>query len=216
MRIPNRLVITSVCLLALAAGCNPGKSVFQLGLPGTHVALEVSRVTQRGGVLDATLSGEAWELRTFVPPSEACTAIFTPGSAVRLQSSGGYGTFARDELRCDAIGIGSLEEWRSKQPRGDDLGGKPISSARASYRLVYEDDEVAFLRGTFPLAGRLGFPAMGDSIAVVPKVELCERAIRSDGATLEYFQTGSHVLTLGAPNGRCSIAGLFRPPNLGD
>jgi hypothetical protein len=209
------LLTAGLCLLGLGIGCNPSKTVFQLGLPGSHVSLTVSRVANRGGVIDATLAGDRWQLRTFAAASAACMAIFEPGASVQFKSNAAYGTFARDELRCDAIGIGSLAEWRNKQPRGNSRSG-PISSARASYRLVFEDEEVAFLRGTFPLSGRLGFFAAGDAIAVVAREPVCARAIAADGATLEFFQTGSNVLSLGGPNGRCAIVGLLTPPRAAD
>ncbi len=216
MRCPQTLIALGVCLLWLGTSCNPSKTVFQLGLPGTQVSLSVSSVTERGGVLDATLEGVDWQLRTFVEPNETCAAVFAPDAIVQFKSDGAYGTFARDELRCDAIGIGSLHEWRNKQPRGDDRRGGPITSARASYRVVYEDEEVTFLRGIFPLTGRLGFFSAGDAIAVVPKQPACARAVASGGATLEYFQAGSNVLTLGGPSGRCAIEGLLRPPTSAD
>jgi hypothetical protein len=215
MRCPQTLIALGVCLLWLGTSCNPSKTVFQLGIPGTQVSLTVASVTNRAGVLDATLEGVDWQLRTFLEANEACTAIFVRGAIVQFKSDGVYGSFARDGLGCDAIGIGSLREWRNKQPRGDARRG-PITSARAAYHLVYQDEEVAFLRGTFPLTSRLGFFSMGDAIAVVPKQPVCARAIASDGATLEYFQAGSNVLTLGGPNGRCGIVGLVRPPTRAD
>jgi hypothetical protein len=81
---------------------------------------------------------------------------------------------------------------------------------------VYQDEEVAMLRGKFPLAGRLGFFAGNDAIAVVPNDASCARAIADTGGTLEYFQAGKHVLTLGSAAGRCDIVGLLRPPTPAD
>jgi hypothetical protein len=86
-----------------------------------------------------------------------------------------------------------------------------IPSAAASYRKVYEDDEVAFLRGNFPLAGRLGFRGLGDAIAVVPKIPICQDPIERTNATLEYFPGGRNVLTLGSKDGRCNVEGLIQP-----
>lgn len=193
------------------AACNPGKNAFQLGLPGTRIELQVARVTPRAGYLDTTLQGAGWRLRSFLPASEACSAVVAGEALVTFRSSGAFGTLERDAQRCDAIGMGSLAEWRKKVPRGNGFSASVIPSALATYRVVFEDEEVLFLRGTFPLAGRLGFVAMGDAIAVVPNVPVCQQAIRDGRSTLEYFPAGKHVLTLGSAEGRCDIVGLLRP-----
>ena len=47
--------IAAACLLALAAGCSPSKTAFQLGVPGAHVEMSVLRATPRGTILDVLL-----------------------------------------------------------------------------------------------------------------------------------------------------------------
>jgi hypothetical protein len=198
--------------LALAVvACNPSKSVFQLGVPGGHIEMTLAKVTQRHGYLDTELHGSGWLLRSFLPANEVCARVVSTEQGLQYLSAGSYGTLVRGDDRCEAVGIGSLREWRNRRPRGDSARGSIIPSAQASYRLVYQDEELVFLRGNFPLAGRLGFAAMGDAIAVVPRLPVCQRAIESETSTLEYFHAGSNVLTLSSNQGRCPIEGLIRP-----
>ena len=82
--------------------------------------------------------------------------------------------------------------------------------------MVFEDEEVAFLRGNFPQVGRVGFAGMGDSIAVVPNEAICRRPIESTRATIEFFPAGRNVLSLMSAGGRCPIVGLIRPLGAGD
>ena len=207
------LLLLAPGLLALLAtgvpGCNTQKAGFQLGLPGGGTDMTVSRVKVRGGFLDTTLAGSGWSLRTFLPANEVCTRVTRGEAAVRYLNSGPYGALERDGERCEASGIGSLREWRNKQPRGSD--GSMIPSGRADYRIVYQDEEVVFLRGRFPQTGRLGFTGMGDAIAVVPNSALCQRPINSGSSTIEFFPGGRNVLTLSSSEGRCPIEGLIRP-----
>lgn len=199
----------------LLAGCNPGKNRFQLGLPGSAVEMSVARAKPRFGYLDTLLEGDGWSLRTFVPASATCVELATPGTRLQFQSAGAYGTLARGDLRCPAAGMGSLAEWRKKRGKGG-MGGAIIPSALATFDRVYEDEEVVFLRGNFPLASQLGFTAMGDAIAVVGRVAVCERPVDEGRATMEFFPGGRNVLTLSSRRGRCQIEGLLRPLGVAD
>ena len=128
---------------------------------------------------------------------------------MRWLNSGPYGAVERDSERCEASGMGSLREWRNKQPRSE--SASIIPSGRAEYRIVHQDEEVVMLRGRFPQTGRLGFSGMGDTIAVVPNSGVCQKPIEAGRATIEYFPAGRNVLTLGSSQGRCPIEGLIRP-----
>jgi hypothetical protein len=202
---PALLLVPALALLA----CNTQKVGFQLGAPGVGTDLTVSRVKARGGFLDVTLSGGDWSLRTFLPANETCTRVTRGEAAVRFVNSGPHGVVERDGERCQASGIGSLHEWRNRQPRSQ--SASIIPSGRAEYRIVYEDEEVVFLRGRFPQTGRIGFSSMGDAIAVVPNSAVCQRPIRSGRSTIEFFPGGRNVLTLSSSEGRCPIEGLIRP-----
>jgi hypothetical protein len=199
-------------LLMLAFGllaCNTEKAGFQLGAPGIGTDMTVSKVKMRGGFLDTTLAGSGWSLRTFLPASEVCTRVSQGEATVRWLNSGLYGSVERDGERCEASGIGSLREWRNKQPRSE--SASLIPSGRAEYRIVHQDEEVVMLRGRFPQTGRIGFSGMGDAIAVVPNSDVCQKPIGAGQATIEFFPAGRNVLTLGSSQGRCPIEGLIRP-----
>lgn len=202
-----RMLLVGLALVA----CNPSKTAFQLGIPGNRTELTVGRVTPRFGFLDTTLYGSGWTLRTFLPASEVCGRVVATETGVEYLSDGPYGTLVRGEERCVPSGIGSLREWRNRRPRGSSGRESIIPSAQANYRVVYEDEEVALLRGNFPLAYKLGFAGMGDLIAVVPITALCRPAIERTTSTLEYFHAGRNVLTLSSSQGRCNIEGLIRP-----
>jgi len=199
------LLVLPVALLA----CNPSRNVFQLGVPGSRISLRVVDASHRWAYLDVTLEAEGFRLRTFLPASELCARVAEPGAAVQFRSAGAYGSVVRGEEACDAVGIGSLSEWRDKR---SSRGPRLIPSAHATYTTVWSDDSAVFLRGDFPLGRELGFAAMGDAIAVVPTEPICDRAIRSGEATMEFFPGGRNVLTLSGSDGRCPIVGLIRPP----
>lgn len=202
--------VARVALLVLAAAaCNPAKTSFQLGVPGTGVEMSVARVKPRGGFLDTELRGSGgFTLRTFLPASALCQHVIAGEAGIQYAAGGSYGTLVRGEERCVASGIGSLREWRNRRPRPSN---ELIPSAQATFSVVYRDEQVTFLRGNFPLAGFLGFTDMGDAIAVVPNTAECLRPIERGVSTLEYFHAGRNVLTLSSSQGRCNIEGLIRP-----
>ena len=190
------------------SACNPSKTKMQLGIPGTGVDMTVTQANPRGGYLDTELQGDGFTLRTWLPASELCQRVVSAEAPVRYSSNSSYGTFILGDDRCEAIGIADLREWRNRRPRQT---SRVIPSGRASYGVVYQDEEVSFLRGSFPLVGLLGFSGMGDSIAVVPNTALCQGPIGRDTSTIEYFHGGRNVLTLSSSEGRCNIEGLIRP-----
>jgi len=193
--------------LVLCAGCgtSPGPLQQAFATPDRTVA----QVAEIHGYLDTRLEDSRGSVRTFLPANPTCRSVAKLGSQVRFESAGAYGTLERNEERCVAAGIGSLAWWRNKRPRPNTAS--PVPSALATYRTTYRDESVVFLRGNFPLAGLLGFAALGDGIAVVPNTPICRRPIEQGSATLEYFFGGRNVLTLSSSDGRCPIQGLLRP-----
>jgi hypothetical protein len=197
--------------LALAVfGCDTNKAKFQAGIPGTRVSMAVAKVTPRMGVLDTVLHAESWTIRTYLPPTDVCRRVVSTETGVSWVASSAYGTFERDGERCDAVGIGSLIEWRNKRGRPEGMRS-PVLSGAARFQPVYEDEEFVFLRGRFPQVGHLGWSGGEDTIAVVPNIAVCQLPIERGRATIEYFVTGKKVLTLGSDRGRCPIVGLIRP-----
>jgi len=204
-----------LCVAVATLGCLSNRNKFLLGVPGTSVPVSVSQVKHRMGYLDTTLHGEGWTFRTFLPPTEACGRAVAKETGARWLSGGTHGILERDGQSCESVGIGSLDEWRKRRGRPQRTH-TPIPSGHARYQKVYEDEAVVFLRGRFPLLGYLGWVGGEDTIAVVPKLRVCDKPIERGQATIEYFMTGRNVLTLGSKDGRCPIEGLIKPLAPGD
>jgi hypothetical protein len=198
--------IASAASLAVLA-CNTERALHQMGF---DTSLAVTHVVQRGDFLEATLRGEAGTLRLFVPPSEACRRVLAPEASV-LHESKGAGRVSRDGASCDAAGVGPVEELRRR--RGDPTSGTAsvIPRAQASYRVVYEDAEVVFLRGRFPLANLVGWSGGDDTIAVVSRGGECHEVVSRGVASLELRPRGEATLALVGARGLCPIEALIRP-----
>jgi hypothetical protein len=196
--------------LAAALACNPTRALYQAGLPGVKTPFFVARVVERGGYLDATLQGEAGEVRVFAPADALCGTVLAPEASVAFESEGPGGRMERDGRVCLGVGRGSLAEWRGRRSRPEGLE-TPIPRAQAAYRVVYRDDEGVFLRGRFPLAGLVGWSEGGDTIAVVPDTEPCHEPVGAGVASLEYRPVGPNVLALVTSRGLCPIEALLQP-----
>jgi hypothetical protein len=177
---------------------------------GFDTSLVVMRVVPRGDLLEATLRGDAAMLRIFVPPSEPCRRVLAPETAVRFESEG-TGRVTREGERCDAVGIGPVEELRRRRGDPTSLTTTAIPRAQASYRVVYEDAEVVFLRGRFPLAHLVGWSGGDDSIAVVAPAGECREVAAGGVASLELRPRGEPTLALVGARGLCPIEALIRP-----
>lgn len=197
--------------IAAATGCNPKLSGWQAGIPGWTTEMRVAHVTPRYRYLEATLEMEGLTLVTFVPRSETCAALLSVGAQIEYLDTNPGGTFRSEDHSCSATGIGSLAVWRSRLPRPANRGGSVIARAQADYRTVYEDSDVVFLQGRFPLARKLRWVGLDDLIAVVPKIPLCEAPLSRTSASMEYFPAGRDVLTLVSTRGQCPILGLITP-----
>jgi hypothetical protein len=208
-RAPRRLAALALGVAGLA--CNTGKTVWQLGIPGVKSPFVVASVKARGEVLDVLLQGSGFSLRSFAPADDVCRQVLAPEQRVQWIASGSHGAFRRDDLTCPAAGIGSLEEWRARGPRPQTLRSDPVPRAQANYRVVYQDAEVTFLRGSFPLASRLGWAGSIDTIAVIPRTPVCEGPASRTTSSLEYFPKGARALALVGADGLCPLVGLIRP-----
>lgn len=202
-------------LLVLTAGwtaaCNPKLASWQVGIPGWKTEMRVAYTTPRNGYLETTLEMKGLTLITFVPRNETCSTILVAGADIEYVEGNPGGTFRAGDRSCRAVGIGSLAIWRNRLPRPVNRGGAIIARAQADYRNVYEDSEVAFLQGRFPLAGKIGWVGLDDLIAVVPKIPVCEAPLSRASASMEYFPVGRNVLTLVSTRGQCPILGLITP-----
>lgn len=210
---PRTLIPALPLVLAsgLALGtCSAEKVRFDSGLPGMRTAMRVEAVSTRGPYLEAKLKMEERDLEAYVLPTDACRAVFQVSETVSHVASGSQGRYRRDDHVCEGLGVGNLEFWRDRNRRTAKAG---VPRAQASFRVLYSDDEVALLRGNFPLAGYLGFTGVSDLVAVVPRGPACEGSIAKGVASMEYRGKGRRVLSLLGGGEPCPIRGLIQPPS---
>ena len=101
-----------------------------------------------------------------------------PDARVRYVWDGAMGSLAElgGAATCQAVGIGSLAEWR--QTRAEDTGlpqGAGLPREVARYRVVFRDSDVILARGHFPLTRHLGWVGAADAIAVMRNTPACQR-----------------------------------------
>lgn len=195
---------------AFALCASPERSAFQLGLPGSAISMTVARVVPRGPYLEVWLRAPGLDLVSWAPADASCREILDEEQEVQYRSGGTGGSVERQGRRCDLSGIGSLEEWRKRRPQPRTKS--PVPSAAASFEKIYEDAEIALVRGRFPLARLLGWVGGEDTVAAIPNTPICQRPLRSGGGTLQYFPGGRNVLALSSEGGLCPIEGLLVPP----
>jgi hypothetical protein len=205
----KRGLATGVLLVLVSSGCNLQKTLWQAGIPGLETPLVVTRSVPVAGYIEVDLAGSGLHLDSFTPATEECAAVLKPEAAVDYVASGPYGTFQRGEQTCNAIGLGSLREWRDRRPSQTNAVMSP--RAQADYRVWYQDEKQVFLRGRFPLGALLGFSGLDDTIAVVPNTPVCQQPIREGVASMQYSQTGENPLYLLSGNAQCPILALLQP-----
>ena len=196
------LLLTSLAVAACGSGI-----LWRFGF-GSGARFDVARVSQRGPYLDADLAGPV-AMRTFTPASEVCAAVLVPERSVVWSERGLGGRFASDGLECRAAGIGEPLLERARQPRPRNLR---VPREQANYSSIYEDSDVALLRGRFPLAHLVSWPGGSDTVVAVPNVPVCRRPIDAGVASMEYRDSGRPTLALVGERGLCPIVGLLRPP----
>jgi hypothetical protein len=202
----------ALVLAGMALACNVERQLYLAGIPGVGTSFDVASVSDRHGYLDVVLVGPAGTLRTFAPSDAECRQVLAPEEAVEFTAAGAVGAFrSSDGAVCRAVGIGSLEDWRDRGPRPETLRSSPVPREPAFYDLVYRDEEVAFLRGSFPLGGMVGWSGFDDSIAVVPNAPACHDVLERESASMEYRPAGMPVLSLASDTGPCRIVGLIQP-----
>jgi hypothetical protein len=137
------------------------------------------------------------------------------GARVRYVWDGAMGSLAElaGASSCQAVGIGSLAEWRQTRPEDTDLPqGVGLPREVARYRVVFRDPEVILVRGHFPLTRHLGWVGAADAIAVMKNTPACARGpAAASRASLEYFPTGERVLGLVAKDRWCDLEALLLP-----
>lgn len=205
-----RLALVPGLAAAFALCGTPQQTAFQVGLPGSRIAMTVARVVPRGPYLEVQLRAPGLELVSYAPADAGCRELLAEEQQVVYRSGGTGGSYERNGRQCDAAGIGSLEEWRKRRPQPRTRS--PVPSAPARFKPIYEDEDVVLARGRFPLAGLLGWVGGSDTVAVIPNTPVCQAPLRSGNATLQYFPGGENVLALAAQGGLCPVEGLLVPP----
>src|SRR5262245_35607312 len=205
------------CLLVLASlvlACAHSTAVWRMRISGSSTEFTVERTVPRGGYLDVRLTG-ASPLRTFVQDDSYCRRVATVGAKVRYVWDGAMGSLAETvgNRRCQAVGIGSLTEWRQTRPEDTGLPeGVGLPRELARYRVVFRDKEVILARGYFPLTRHLGWVGAADAIAVMRNTPACQRGPAATAtASLEYFPSGERVLGLVTKDRWCDVDGLLLP-----
>lgn len=211
------------CGLLLALGCETPEerkeladaAVVQARLPGTKTDARVGLLDERGGYLDVAIETGGKDFRFLLPDTDTCRAVATPGpdEQVRYVNLGTYARLELGEERCDVVGILSLATWRDRRPRIP--RDTPVPRVQATYRQVYADEDVAFLRGWFPLTGDIGLVGSRDTIAVVPRSEACEGVGERGVSSLEFKPVGKQPYTLLNGDRRCPILGFAQPLETG-
>lgn len=196
--------LASALALALAGtgltGCR--------NIPGTSREWVVDSVVERGPYLDVNVSRGNSTQRFFTLADEPCRSVLRAEAAVDYVSLGPLGRFRSGEIRCDPVGIGSLATWRDQRPRPR---GGPLPVGQASYRVEWQDQDLAMLRGRFPLVGMLGWPGMGDTIVLVPQAPPCQALLERTAATIQFRVAGPDPLVLFNAGQHCAVLGLIQP-----
>jgi hypothetical protein len=201
-----RLFVAALVPVGLLAGCAKGRPK---PIPWSSTSFTVTNVDALGPYDEAVLENKDLTLRFYVPRGGPCAQVIRREARVEYVVLGPLGEIRGNEETCDPVGIGSLRWLRDSRPRPPT---KQISPrGQATFHVVYENKEVALVRGRFPLVGLVGWTGGEDTVAVLPKTPECARPIESGVASIEYKSSGPDVLYLLGPNGRCPIAGLARP-----
>lgn len=187
---------------ALLAACASVK------LPRRVASWEVTASSQRGPYLDAVIQGPGETLRFYFPNDETCRETLAPETRVEYRRLGRLGTVRRADESCEAIGVASLRAWLSRRPRPR-VKQKP--RAQATFRLSYEDSEVLLARGDFPLAGLIDWTGASDTMAVLPRSEVCLAAAERGVASMEFSNLAPEPFWLVIADDRCPIRGFVQP-----
>ena len=205
-------VLLAIALLGLS--CAHSTTAWRMRIRGSSTEFTVDRAVPRGGYLDVSMKGPS-ALRTFIPDTPDCRQIVKNGARVRYVWDGAMGSLAEPvgSRSCQAVGIGSLPEWRITRPEDTGLPqGRGVPREVAHYRVVFRDKDVILARGFFPLTRHVGWVGAAEALVVMSNTPGCVRGPGALGsASLEYFPAGERVLGLVAKDRWCDVEALLLP-----
>ena len=204
---PLRLALLAVGFAA--AGCQ-SQEAWELGVPGAHIVVKAQSVVERSSVLDVRLANDRIERRVFTRSSEGCREVFASGAEVDFASVEPFGLMRRGDAECSTVGIGDLTVWRDSKARASRGRRQILPRAQSHFEVVYQDEDVTFALGRFPLTGYVGWAGGERTVAVLPRTPECEAVVSRGVASMEFRPAGRLALTLVAPRGHCVIEGLIR------
>ena len=177
--------------------------------PGATSDWGITSVKQRGVHLDVRMDTGREEVRFFFPAGdEACQQVLKKGNQVQYVVSGPVGSVRYQDLSCDPIGIGSIDWWRRRRGRPE---APPSPRSTARFEPIYQDEDVAMVRGRIPFTGLVNWAGGEDTIAVLPLAAACRPLLERGEATIEFRAAGRIPLRLISSGQTCEIQGLIRP-----
>jgi hypothetical protein len=196
-------------LAALGCGSDLGPRLEDPSpIPGMKTRYIVAGVVERGDYLDAVLVREDRPRRFFFPASETCRAVVRLEAPVDYESVSVPGTVESPAGVCDAVGIGSLAEWRDRLPR---RSMRPVPTGNAVYRSVYQDADLTLVRGRFPYASQIGWVGGWDTLAALPRGEACDALAARGNSTIEFRVAGPQPYRLSSGPEPCPIDAFVKP-----
>jgi hypothetical protein len=209
---------TLACVLAVAwaaAGCSGAKDVGRYAEqrlnPFASTRVGLLSVESLGPYLSVQFRNRGAVLTFFAPAAdEACAQLLRPEASVTYRKNGNFGRFEGQDLRCDAVGVGSLAAWRDRRPR-DRRSGSVVPRAAARFREIGRVGDVALARGRFPLASRVGVPSGFDLVAFLPAGPACDGLLARGLATMEFRAAGADAIRLVNEGVPCSVLGFAMP-----
>lgn len=221
--LPLLLLGAPAILLPVGSGCrapNVGAPPPPAAVPDpVRGRVAMQRVETVGPYLDAVFrplgperetAAEAPPHRFYFPADATCRDLLRGDRPLRYQRVGSFGRVHDDAGRaCSPVGISTLGRWRDLQAER-----RPARPPRvlAEFRPVAAGEPWLLVRGRFPLARAIRWPAPMDSVAVLPREPACEAARRAGRATLEYRADDARPFWLETDAGRCPIEGFAFPP----
>ena len=209
MRRPDALLTALGGLVALACAAAPPPAEPEQPSQARSL-VQLSKVASIGPYLDATLSNQRFSLRFFFPQSADCLTLIRSGAKLRYLPIGSLGSVVDEERRrCEPIGVASLGDWRDQQPRRRPPHRTP--RVQVEFRTIFEGEDLVLVRGRFPLALEIHWPAAMDTVAMLPASPACDQARQPGKATMEYHATGPEPFLLVGEGGSCPILGFAAP-----